>query len=127
MTGSDPDNCGQCGVQCTGQAQCQVGFCVCQNGSEIQCDGQCTDPLTDADNCGMCGNACAQDEVCEFGACQPAGTCMAPLADCDDDPATGTDGCETDLSTDSQNCGACGNACGADDRLQRLYLAAGRL
>jgi hypothetical protein len=31
--------------------------------------------------------------------------------DCDNDPATGAAGCETDTSSDVDNCGACDNAC----------------
>jgi hypothetical protein len=36
------------------------------------------------------------------------GECKAPKADCNKNPK---DGCETDLSTDPANCGACGDAC----------------
>lgn len=34
--------------------------------------------------------------------------CAAPLSDCNLNPA---DGCEVNLSTDSRNCGSCGNVC----------------
>jgi hypothetical protein len=35
-------------------------------------------------------------------------TCQTGYADCN---GTGTDGCETDLTSSAANCGACGNAC----------------
>lgn len=41
------------------------------------------------------------------GACVLAG-CEAGFADCNHDPS---DGCDTDVRTDTSNCGACGNAC----------------
>jgi hypothetical protein len=31
---TDPDNCGDCGKQCTGGMQCVEGECVCPSGTE---------------------------------------------------------------------------------------------
>ncbi|NMB74434.1 MAG: S8 family serine peptidase [Myxococcales bacterium] len=42
-----------------------------------------------------------------------AGRCPPGLGDCDDDPATGPDGCETNTASSTQNCGWCGHACAA--------------
>ncbi|MCD6498457.1 MAG: PKD domain-containing protein [Deltaproteobacteria bacterium] len=39
------------------------------------------------------------------------GKCAEGTMDCNQDPA---DGCETDVTTDEQNCGDCGHACGSD-------------
>ena len=46
--------------------------------------------------------------VCRAGTCDF--TCMAGFSDCDRNPANG---CETDLSTDANNCMMCGNRCTA--------------
>ncbi|MFW5739176.1 MAG: hypothetical protein ACOC1F_02295, partial [Myxococcota bacterium] len=52
-----------------------------------------------------CGSACTLDHMttCENGAC----VCDAGFGDCNG----GTDGCETDLSSDDAHCGACGVSC----------------
>jgi hypothetical protein len=64
----------------------------------------------DIDNCGACGNRCSlrANSVpgCESGAC--TSTCNAGFGDCDRVEANG---CETSLSADSKNCGACGRDC----------------
>jgi hypothetical protein len=52
--------------------------------------------------------------TCADGACGIG--CSAGYADCDGDPATG---CEANVATDVDNCGACGNGCpGATDPCQ---------
>ena len=46
--------------------------------------------------------------ACAGGQC--TGACNAGFADCNNDKRT--DGCETSLSADVQNCGGCGRASG---------------
>jgi hypothetical protein len=43
--------------------------------AEMQCGGQCIDPLHDRGNCGKCGNTCPPDQPCSNGQCGtgPAG------------------------------------------------------
>ena len=76
-------------------------------------DGCETDSNTSITNCGGCGIDCAaiappnmQPTVCSLGVCQY--TCAAGFADCDGVQATG---CEIDLDTDEDHCGACNAAC----------------
>jgi hypothetical protein len=69
-----------------------------------------TNTSTDKNNCGGCGNVCSfpnATAVCIGGGCQIS-SCNAGYANCDGLPGTG---CETNLKTDSKNCGSCGNVC----------------
>jgi hypothetical protein len=85
----------------------------CPAGSAT-CNGQpfcATKVLTDPSNCGACGKVCgivneSTPPACVGGAC--AFTCTAGFAHCRADPSTG---CESDLRSDSKNCGACGHDC----------------
>ncbi len=74
------------------------------------CGGTCVDLKSSDDNCGKCGNACWSPGVstssCEAGACKIG--CTAGRGDCD---LLASTGCETFLSTDPTNCGACGKIC----------------
>ena len=74
--------------------------------------GFCLDLTTDTSNCGACGNFCPYsshmlDYACLGGTCK--GHCASGFDSCD--PANP---CETNLMTDNNNCGACGNACSGD-------------
>jgi hypothetical protein len=115
-------NCGGCGLACGGQETCQAaGFCYHGGGACAMpmkdCDGNAgtgtngceTDVTTDRLHCGACGRACAAGFDCVSGACRPR--CGPAVGDCDDNPGTGTGGCETDLLASTANCGACGHAC----------------
>ena len=79
-------------------------------GSAACCTGACLDTQTNVDACGGCGVRCALAHAaasCVAGACAVA-SCASPFADCN---ATASDGCETDLTTTTSSCGACGRAC----------------
>ena len=119
---NDPDHCGNCAVVCpllpNATPGCFVGVCgisACDPGYG-NCDlvtlNGC-EALTDTDelNCGACGFACpaiahgtpgCASSMCVVGACDPG------YADCDSDPSNG---CEVNVGTDPQNCGACGFQC----------------
>ena len=121
-TTSDPANCGGCGSTCSlehATAGCQAGSCVVESCDDLwaNCnsdasDGCEADVSTDMDNCGACGNTCQlanASAICVAGACQ-VDTCDGTFSDCDGSPANG---CERDLDSDIQNCGACDNDCHA--------------
>ncbi len=117
-------HCGECDTKCSlprTVAACLAGRCVvtgCSAGY-AECDG---DPATACEtnlgqntaHCGACGAACtlpwATGTTCVAGVCV-ATACEPGRADCN--TLTG-DGCETDVSNDGANCGACGIACSKD-------------
>jgi hypothetical protein len=119
----DPLHCGRCDRQCpappNAEAACGAGDCyfLCNFGWG-DCNGIPTDGCEihlDADptSCGACGYACVDQSLspyqnmtgnCVNGAC----VCAGEFADCN---RVGTDGCETNLLTDVNNCGACGVGC----------------
>lgn len=93
-TGTDPLNCGGCGMACAGGA----GLC---------CGSQCVGSATSAANCGGCGNAC--DTSHSLGASCPTNSCVytgcaSGRADCNQ-AAPNLDGCECPTPM------CCGNAC----------------
>ncbi len=112
-------NCGSCGKVCSaanGTPTCAGGNCsIACNADFGDCNHDVTDGCeanlqTDPANCGACGMACqppaGATATCSAKTCGYA--CVAGLGDCDGDS---TNGCETDVLTDSANCGVCGHAC----------------
>jgi hypothetical protein len=119
---TDPLNCGACNRVCpagpNAAPSCASSICglSCAPGFE-DCNGNPSDGCeanlqTDSKDCGLCGRACTSlpnafvacsKGVCGVGACNPG------FADCNGFVA---DGCEANLGSDSQNCGACKKACG---------------
>jgi hypothetical protein len=122
---NDPNNCGQCGTQCTGQMMyCTMGACTCgcPKGFDT-CPGappcSCATMLGTNENCNFCGDTCALQNA--LSQCQPSAMpppdfvcalvqCAAGYADCDMNPANG---CEVDTTTVANTCGSCGMACAA--------------
>lgn len=121
---TDPNNCSACGAKCpldpNGNAPvcaagscsagtCQLGFDDCK-ATVPGCETQvAVDPL----NCGVCGLVCPTiangTSTCEFFECTvKEGSCKAPFANCFGGI---TDGCETNLDTTIEHCGACGKLC----------------
>ncbi len=95
-----------------GSLICPTGFADC-NGARS--DG-CETALGTVQHCGDCGVACGNDHgttACnDSGAgaeCSPV--CAAGFADCDLNPSNG---CETNIQTDSTHCGSCDMACPAN-------------
>ena len=86
---------------------CAPGFADC-NGSSM--DGCEVNLFTSASDCGSCGNVCVFPNAiagCNAGVCTIF-SCSAGYLNCDNATANG---CEINIITDSNNCGACGNVC----------------
>jgi hypothetical protein len=120
---NDPSNCGPSARDCTRLAnvrggapvQCQDGHCVvpttsCAEGyghCTLNVDDGCETNLTRAETCGACGTACSGTAgLCANvnGRFQCTNSCGAVTPE-----MCGTS-C-TNLQTDVQNCGRCGQAC----------------
>ena len=113
--------CSACGIACSpphATPQCALGVCqiaACAAGyadcnKDVR-DGCEANTNSDVNNCGACALACSHANAipaCVAGKCQL--TCQSGFADCDGDL---TNGCETDLTRDLKNCGACGVTCAA--------------
>ncbi len=117
---SDPNHCGTCTTVCSftnAAAGCNSGVCVIGtcNAGFANCDGSsangCEVNLTsDPNHCNSCSTVCAYTNAsatCNSGACT-LGTCNAGFANCDGNAANG---CEVNLSSDVNNCNACGTKC----------------
>lgn len=118
-------NCGACGVVCRLGLRCSAGHCVCIASGAVDCDGVgCVDITSNHLHCGRCGNRCGPGEICRGGRCVscdelcPSGmicsggtepyscSCRPGLTRC-------TSTC-VDTTSDSENCGSCGNVCRVD-------------
>ncbi|HTQ04098.1 MAG TPA: hypothetical protein VMI54_09580 [Polyangiaceae bacterium] len=120
----DVDNCGSCGNKCPAPGgktpNCVKGKCgtsVCDTGlGDCNGNGTCEFDITsDPMNCGRCGRVCSAlhgNADCENGECVIT-SCDDGFANCDSDASDGgyANGCEADLSSNSDNCGGCGKAC----------------
>jgi hypothetical protein len=110
-------NCGACNRACSlpsatpacvsGACQvaaCNTGFGNCDGDANNGCETSLTTSLA---NCGTCGRLCAVANgtpACGNGTCAVQ-ACNAGFANCD---GNATNGCEVNLRTDPNNCGACG-------------------
>ncbi len=113
---ASPD-CTPCPAVTNGAPACKAGACsfACNAGSS-DCDGNpangCeSNTATDLANCGACGKKCGTTNTdaatkCEAGKCVFA--CKQGFGHCGTSDDTG---CETDLTTSAENCGACGHSC----------------
>ena len=111
--GSDPDNCGKCGISCAASkgvlAQCNGGACVCRAGT-TDC-GTCTHLESDPKNCGGCGKSVDDDSHwCRGSAstCRPGTEACVP-AWFSDGVSTYWVGCDksyscTDRTGDGSHC-----------------------
>lgn len=92
--------------------ECEPGFKDCDgNYSTTGCE---TNTIQDNANCGGCGNVCGTDNAiatCAGGRCQLR--CLQDFLDCD---TLNSNGCETNIRTDSLNCGSCGRHCSDGQR-----------
>ena len=88
------------------RASCQV---ICQLPM-TPCGGGCTNLLKDPKNCGACGNVCSLANAtafCSSGLCWVE-SCNFGWGDCD---GVFSNGCETNVLTNSKNCGGCFITC----------------
>jgi hypothetical protein len=105
-TGCVDSLCSASGSSCAAEDGA-VGLC-CSNGA-------CVDLLSDPANCGACGLACGPAVACQQG------LCLGSVCNADRHGAyCGTTASQiccgaacADVSSDSENCGACGRACAA--------------
>jgi len=118
---TDVNNCGGCGVLCSGNnitkscgggvcnGTCNAGYADCDsdklhNGCEVNI-------VNDVNNCGACGVVCSGNHMtavtCISSVCN--GICTSGFADCNGNKQF--DGCEVDTNNDPNNCGACGHKC----------------
>jgi len=117
---SDLANCGMCGKACSGghaSWTCANSMCAiasCNNGyrdcNMMPSDGCEANLANDPMNCGMCGKSCAAQNAmvsCTNAMCVISG-CNMGFADCNKNLG---DGCEVNIGSDVNNCGACGNVC----------------
>jgi hypothetical protein len=92
----------------------------CADGS-TDCDGDASngceaDLSSSAEHCGACDQPCVATgpnvtaASCELGVCRLTCRNARTQGDCDGDPSNG---CETDLFHDRDNCGSCGMSCSA--------------
>lgn len=111
--------CGSCTETCSGAtpvcarssidgpASCMA---MCVPPAPVECGDRCISTERDVANCGGCGVRCSLPNatvVCIAGDCRVA-ECIGGFGDCDGVP---DNGCETELSNDPFNCGACGMTC----------------
>jgi hypothetical protein len=119
-TDSNVSACGTCGHACpvyaNASATCTSGTCgvACLAGYG-NCDGNAANGCEtaidgDVNNCGTCGHVCPvnanQSAFCIAGTCGLA--CLAGYGNCDHNAANG---CETNIESNANNCGACGHVC----------------
>ena len=121
---SDLDNCGACDNACTdnhadsecinrmcNMGDCHAGFANCNHNNADGCE---INTEADAENCGDCDIVCAlpnASAACSAAVCVVA-TCDEDYGDCD---ADGENGCEEDLTSNPNRCGACDNVCSFDN------------
>lgn len=121
-------HCGSCASPCSSDhgtspacvdgkcsLTCDDGYTDCDGPAPGASDNGCeADFDTSVDACGACGRACSSEgideKLCVGGVC--TSTCAAGRGNCSRPGAPDPDdGCETDVSSDEANCGACAATC----------------
>lgn len=110
---TDAQHCSACGNVCQDGTTCQGGQCTCPAGElSIRIAARCAAVLDHLE----LGLDWTFLVVCPKTVLSGHDLLIFPRPHCvagTDNCSVGSKGCTTDLLTDSQNCGACGNACGA--------------
>src|SRR5580704_13670029 len=111
----DKDNCGQCGVACSGGTpECAptngVYGCVsgCPLATPTLCGTTCTDTTKDPSNCKTCENVCTTNVTGATATCTNSACGYACPAN--DTYCASSNSC-VDLASDDNNCKTCGNVC----------------
>lgn len=120
---NDAEHCGACANACDPGEHCSEGHC-CPEG-ERACNGVCVATDDDPENCGGCGLSCSGRPASTGGSCVEGSCELACEADTGDCNGFLLDGCETDLRSTREHCGACGVVCGArceESRCLRVSL-----
>ena len=105
-TGTDPKNCGACGVACSATQVCSQGMCAAGcSGGETLCGGISPDAGAPESGSG------SPDGSASSG--QDAATPIDAGASSGGDGGAAAPYC-AGLSNDPNNCGACGNSCGTN-------------
>jgi hypothetical protein len=119
------------GKACVGNSDCNSRICInnicvappappsctdrIKNGGEtdVDCGGGVCNPCANGNHCNTnfdCGSGNCSIGVCTAGI--PPITCSPGWGDCDNNAANG---CETNITNNSQNCGSCGNKCASNE------------
>jgi hypothetical protein len=119
-TNTSAAHCGACNRACApanATGSCVGGACriVACDSTWDNCNGNVTDGcearLDTTSNCRACGNACVagpmQSAGCGMSSCSFACT-SASFQNCN---GSNADGCEANVDSDPDRCGACGNVC----------------
>lgn len=99
----DDKNCGSCGTACDENSACANGACHPRD---------C--PQTDCDPSSVCFDSACVDKTCVGVICPTGTSCSQGLCVCAGGRMTCNGAC-VDPKLDDANCGACGNACGANE------------
>ena len=117
---SDPNHCNTCTTVCSftnAAAGCNSGVCAlgtCNAGfancDSLAANGCEVNVTSDPNHCNGCSIVCAYTNAsatCNNGTCA-LGTCNTGFANCD---GVASNGCEVNLTSDVNNCNACGTKC----------------
>lgn len=124
-------NCGNCGAACPDGYACDSYTRTCYDprclAPAVTCGAACVDTNSDDYNCGACNTVCNQYPRdasappfgmyygCKNATCETL-KCAPSFEDCDHDEQK--NGCEINIASDEDNCGACGVKCPAGDLCQ---------
>ncbi len=132
-TRTNVNHCGGCGRVCSfanAAPTCSAGVCAISacNPSFANCDGSASNGCevnlnSNVNNCGACGRACSLTRAtatCSAGSCA-VGSCNAGYGNCD---GSASNGCEVDLRSNANHCGACGRTCNSSQRCSNSVCVA---
>jgi hypothetical protein len=124
-TNTDPSHCGDCMTACAalpnatpgcaaamcGIGACNAGFANCDSNAANGCE---LNVSSDVNNCGACGKVCSLAHAvsgCASSACTVSSCVQDATGKWSDCDLAAANGCESDVNTDPNNCGACGTVC----------------